>query len=206
MNDSTLKVLLKEYEQKRLSESISLEGKIRQLYSSNKRLEQIDFELNSFAISTAKLIIASPSDYTSLDKLKNKIEVLKSEKSVILKSLNLDDTFFAPNYECTQCNDTGYVRDGYNYNLCNCIKQKLFNIEYNKSNISNINKENFDNFDLNLYSDKINESLYNSNMSPRQNISNIKEFALSFVSNFDNFNEKNLLFTGNTGLRKNFYI
>ena len=33
------------------------------------------------------------------------------------------------------------------------------------------------------------------------NISNIKKKCMEFVENFDNPNQKNLLFTGNTGLR-----
>src|SRR5699024_6365807 len=41
-------------------------------------------------------------------------------------------------------------------------------------------------------------------LSPRDNIKNIKKIALSFINNFDNSNEKNLLFTGNTGLGKTF--
>ena len=30
--------------------------------------------------------------------------------------------------------------------LCNCIKQRLFDINFNKSNIGNLKKENFENF------------------------------------------------------------
>lgn len=203
MNDSNLKNLLKEYEQKKLSAELDLENRIKDLYSSNKRLEEIDKELNDFAISTAKSIITSSSS-TLVNDLKKKIEVLKKEKSDILKNFNIDEDFFLPHYECEKCNDTGYVNDGYNYFLCNCIKQKLFNIEYNKSNINNLEKENFSNFNINIYSNDINEKLYNSNISPRENICNIKEIALSFIDNFDNVNEKNLLFTGNTGLGKTF--
>lgn len=203
MKDSTLKNLLKEYEQKKLSADLDLENRIRDLYSSNKRLGEIDSELNNFAISTAKSILVS-STSNSLDSLKNKIDALKSEKAKILKSLNIDESFFIPNYECKQCNDTGYINDGYNYSLCNCIKQKLFDIEYNKSNINNLEKENFNTFNINIYSDEINEKLYNSNISPRENINNIKKIALSFIDNFDDVNEKNLLFTGNTGLGKTF--
>lgn len=203
MNNFTLKDLLKEYEQKKLYADLDLEKRIQNLYSSNKRLKEIDMELNSFAISTAKDILAT-SNSTSLDDLKNKIEILKCEKSNILKSINIDENFFMPNYECKQCNDTGYINNDYNYSLCNCIKQKLYNIEYNKANINNLEKENFNTFDINIYSNEINENLYNSNISPRENINNIKKIALSFIDNFDNTNEKNLLFTGNTGLGKTF--
>ena len=83
-------------------------------------------------------------------------------------------------------------------------KQKLFDLEYNKCNISSLETDTFDNFNFSLYSDKINESLYSSNLSPRDNIKNIQEISLSFINNFDDANEKNLLFIGKTGLGKTF--
>ena len=204
MNDSTLKNLLKEYDKKRQLAFLDLDKRKQELFSSNKRLEEIDNEINSYSIQIAKTILSSPNNTTFLDSLRNKIDTLKNEKNTIIKNLNIDDDFFKPHFECNLCNDTGYVQDGYNFNLCSCIKQKLFDIEYNKSNVGNLEKDNFDNFNLNLYSNTINEDLYSSNLSPRDNIKNIKKIALSFINNFDNSNEKNLLFTGNTGLGKTF--
>ena len=84
------------------------------------------------------------------------------------------------------------------------MKQKIFDIQFNKSNIGNLEKENFDNFNLDLYSDKIDKKKYNASISPRQNILNIKNIALNFVENFDSPEEKNLLFSGSTGLGKTF--
>lgn len=204
MSNSTLKNLLKEYEQKRLNANLNLEKRISKLYDENKRLEEIDAKLHDFAISTAQNIISNGNNSDSIDALKSKIDALKSEKLKILRTLNIDEDFFKPNFECSFCNDTGYINDGYNSVLCNCIKQKLFNIEYNKSNINNISKENFDSFNIDVYSDVVNEKLYNSNISPKENIRNIKDIALSFIKNFDSSDEKNLLFIGNTGLGKTF--
>lgn len=203
MSNSTLKILLKEYEQKRLNAISDLEDRKNNLYSSNKRLKEIENELSNFAINTAKNILSS-NNSNYLKELDDKIFLLKKEKEEILKKLNINDNFFIPNFECNLCKDTGYIKERSNFNLCNCIKQKLFDIEYNKSNISNLKNDNFNNFDFNLYSDKINEDLYSSNISPKENIKNIKELALQFINNFDSPNSKNLLFTGNTGLGKTF--
>lgn len=203
MSNSTLKNLLKEYEQKRIWAISDLDRRKEELYSSNLRLSEIDLELNNYAINTAKSILSNGSN-NSIDNLKSKIEDLKKEKNDILNALNINEDFFKPNFECDLCEDTGYIKDGNKYILCSCIKQKLFDVEYNKSNISNLQKDNFDNFDFNLYSDKVNEDLYSSNLSPRDNIKNIKDIALSFINNFDDANEKNLLFLGNTGLGKTF--
>ena len=85
--------------------------------------------------------------------------------------------------------------------MCSCLKQKLLNISYNKSNMTNLGKENFENFNPNIFSDEIST---NFNISPKQNILNIKQKCIEFVNDFDNPNSKNLLFTGNTGLGKTY--
>lgn len=85
--------------------------------------------------------------------------------------------------------------------MCNCLKQKLLNYSFNKSNMSNLDKENFNTFNENIFSDEVDLSKYKFNISPRKNIINIKNKCIDFVNNFDNINKKNLLFTGNTGLR-----
>ena len=85
--------------------------------------------------------------------------------------------------------------------MCSCLKQRLLNNLYNKSNLTNIDKENFANFDENLFSNiKDSEHGY----SPRQNVINIKKASLEFINNFNNPDTKNLLFTGNTGLGKSY--
>ena len=76
----------------------------------------------------------------------------------------------------------------------------------NNSNISNLNKENFEKFNPLMYSDEVDVAKYKFNISPRNNILKIKEKSIEFINNFDNENYKNLLFTGNAGLRKNIYV
>ena len=88
--------------------------------------------------------------------------------------------------------------------MCNCLKQKLIDISYNKSNLKNVQKENFNNFNDKIFSDKIDLKKYNMNISPRENINNIKKACIGFINNFDNSDTKNLFFTGNTGLGKTY--
>ena len=204
MNEYTLRNLLREYEKKRISAELDLENRKSVLYKNNPKLEEIENSLNTYALKIAKSIIISNDSSKYLLDLKSKIEKLNNEKKIILDSLNIDESFFKPKYECSLCNDTGYMSNGANTVLCNCIKQKLFDIEYNKSNISNLKNNNFSFFDTSLYSTSVNEDLYNSNISPQENILNIKKICINFIENFDNSSEKNLLFTGNTGLGKTF--
>ena len=53
---------------------------------------------------------------------------------------------------------------------------------------------------------EIEDELNKSAFETTKNILNIKEKSIEFINNFDNPDYKNLLFTGNSGLRKNLYV
>ena len=201
MNNLTLKKLLSEYENKRLNSIFEAERRKNKIYSENPRLQEIDDILSKEAIRVSKLQIVS-RDNSLIEDLNKKILALKDEKEKILTSIGKNLNYLKPIYECTDCEDTGYITNNYTTTMCHCLKQKLFDIEYNKSNIYNLEKQNFNTFSLDLYSDEKNETKYNSKISPRENIEKIKKLCLKFINNFEDENEKNLLFTGNTGLRK----
>ena len=202
MADEILNSLLKEYSQKKLQAELDLEKRKEELYNSIPRLRQIEDDLNNFAISTAKNILKNGSSPEEEQELKNKVELLKAEKARILAELNLPDNYLQPFYSCSICKDTGYVSDGgYNMVMCSCLKQKLLDYSFNKSNMSNLNKENFSTFNPNMFSDEVDIAKFHFNISPKTNILNIKNKCVQFVENFEDPSQKNLLFTGNTGLR-----
>lgn len=203
MNNVILTNILREYEIKRRSAEKELETRKQKLYDQNPRLAEIDNELSKLGIATAKSLIIK-NDATTLNNLQQQVEILKQEKLDILNKLNLCEDYLKPNYSCKLCNDTGYITDNYNSKMCNCLKQQIFNFEYNKSNASNLAIQNFEYFSLDKYSDIPNKEKYGSEISPRENIKLIKEIAEKFIENFDDPNEKNLLFTGTTGVGKTF--
>jgi len=203
LNNTNLKKLLNEYERKRIQEENDLQYRKNELYNSYPRLQEIDNELSSLAISTAKELIKK-NNKEILNNLNTSIENLKNEKKDLLFSIGKDYSYLTPNYECPLCKDTGYITNNYETKMCNCLKQKLFNIEYNKSNFSNLENQNFSTFDSTVYSSIVDKVKFGSDKSPRENIEIIKQISLNFINNFDDLNEKNLLFTGNTGLGKTF--
>ena len=202
MANEILNSLLKEYEKKKLLAEQIAEKRKEDLYNKVPKLKEIDDELNNFAINITKNILKNGNSVEEQELLKSKINSLKKEKENIFKVLNLSYDFLKPHYECSICNDTGYITDeNYKTTMCNCLKQKLLDYSFNKSNISSLNKENFSTFNPNIFSDEVDIAKYKFNISPRKNILNIKDKCIEFVENFDNPNYKNLLFTGNTGLR-----
>lgn len=203
MNNSTLNTLLREYEKKKFNAEIKFENEKNSFCNSHPDLKELNDTLNSTALDISKSILNNNSELT--DKLKSDFEELKQKKAALLKTLDIPAAAKEPLYECKICKDTGFVNsDNQKSVLCNCIKQRIFDIEFNKSNIGNLEKENFENFSLDLYSDEINEEKYASKISPRQNIDKIKNTCLSFIDNFDAPNEKNLLFYRKYWSWKNF--
>lgn len=197
-----LENLLSDYEQKRRRVEMNLDIKIEQLYKDFPELEEIDGKINRLAIKKTKAILNNQKDLEQLDA---EISTLKNEKEELLKKNNITPDFLKPEYECKICNDTGYIQDEHGKTvMCNCLKQRLLDLSYNKSNLSDIKKENFDNFNINLFSDEISTQKYKIKCSPRQNMASIKNACIKFIENFDNLDEKNLLFLGNTGLGKTY--
>lgn len=206
MEKSLLKQILHEYDEKRNKANLLAEKRKAELLAVNPRLSEMEKELANLSLQTTKAILISNESEKEklLSDLKKKTNALIKEKSAFLKSLSKDSDFLNPQFECKMCKDTGYVlRDGVS-KMCTCFKQRIYDIAYNKSNMGNLELENFSTFDSRIFSDKVNKEIYKSDISPRQNIKLIKEKVQSFIDNFDDPAEKNLLFTGNTGIRKNF--
>lgn len=200
MASEVLNSILEEYKQKKQNAEIDAEKRKEKLYQKIPKLQEIEDDLNQFAILTAKNILLH--NVSSLEELKQKLEKLKYEKARILQEANLPNNYLSPHYECSICNDTGYIsQNNYTVEMCACLKQKLLNETFNKSNITNLKKENFNTFNEQIFSDEIDVAKNHFNISPRENIKNIKQKCLEFVENFDNPDYHNLLFTGNTGLR-----
>lgn len=206
MDNQVLKSILREYEIKRNIAIQEAETRKRELLEVNPRLSEIEAELANISIKTAKTILQSESSEQKklLADLKKQSADLIKEKNKFLKDLSKDSSFLKPHFECKRCKDTGYIEKDGATTMCSCLKQKIFNTYYNKSNIGNLEKENFSKFNINIFSSERNPEMYKSKISPRENIEIIKEKAENFIKNFDDPDEKNLLFTGNTGLGKTF--
>lgn len=201
MNNTILKQFLTEYEQTRLQNIKDLDARKKEIFSKNPRLEEIEKELNLASISIAKSALLKTAN---TENLQEKIEKLKIEREQLLKQMGKDLSCLNLQYKCNNCKDTGYVLHNSQTTMCTCLKQKIFDAEYNKSNMGNLSKDTFENFNINLFSNEINKEKYGSPISPKENMEDIKTSCLNFVENFDDPAGKNLLFSGSTGLGKTY--
>mgnify|MGYP003415980558 CR=1 FL=1 len=76
VNNSVLVDLLKKHDQKQIQATFDAENRKKELYSKIPRLQEIENELNSCAIKSAKSILVS-NDSTSLSELQEKVNSLK---------------------------------------------------------------------------------------------------------------------------------
>lgn len=198
-----IKKIERQYEIKRSMADAAFIAEKKAIYSATPKLSEIDKEITTRGLKTARLSLNSNSEsnITTIQKLQNEILELKSEKEKILNDLNIT---LLPKYECQKCKDTGYIiTDGYSQ-MCSCMKQQLLNEAYSKSNMNKLQNETFEQLDLNLFSSNANPSEYKSNLSPRENTQKIIQKSMEFIKNFSDTKEKNLLFTGNSGVGKTY--
>lgn len=202
MDSSILKQLLTEYDSKRMYAITSLEGRKQHLRESSKEYVALEKDMQAASLESLRSMLSASEDEKKqkLQVLQKKTDEITEKKTALLNKLGLPADYLVPHFECNICEDTGYVDNS----LCSCIKQKLYDVEYNKSNISNIKFENFNNFKFDVYSDKADAAVYGSQISPRENMKRIYTISKRFVENFDSPEEKNLMFLGPTGLGKTF--
>ena len=202
MYKDTYKRIEREYERKRnLANRKYMELK-ESIYSSTPRLREIDVTIAKLGIRSAKLSISSDTNKAELIRsIRSQIEQLKKEKEAILAQLEVE---LKPQYSCDICQDTGfYTQDG-TMHMCSCFKQELINESYSKSNLYQLKEESFHKINLELFSNTPSPEKYHNALSPRENMEKIIQFSKSFIENFNQPSQKNLLFTGTPGVGKTF--
>ena len=80
MSNSTLKLLLKEYDKKRLEKELELDKKLELFYSEHPEVSNINDKINKTSIEISKSILQN-KDYSQLQ---NNLEKYKKEKFLLM--------------------------------------------------------------------------------------------------------------------------
>jgi len=205
MNRDIHNSIAREYEKRqKLSADISQQRKA-ELYATIPRLLEIDDQVNQLGIKYNRLILfANGETAVLLTELNESIELLANEKIELLKSNGISVDFFKPQYQCDKCCDTGFVNFSTGSKRCSCYKQQIISQLFARSNISLTGDECFENFKDVLFPDEVAPAKYGIAISPRENINNIKDACIEFTKNIDDPDQKNLFFSGRTGVGKTF--
>ncbi|QNU67020.1 ATP-binding protein [Ruminiclostridium herbifermentans] len=205
MNRDIHNIIIREYERRQKKAADIAQQHKEEIYSKIPRLQEIDNQINQLGIKYNKLILMAKGDAAELSlELTNRIEQLNKEKNCLLEINGINIEYLKPQYQCIKCSDTGYMYDSGEYKHCSCYKQQMISHLFSVSNISYAGHECFENFNELIYPDEVNPDKYGIPISPRENINNIKEKCLEFTKNIDNPNQKNLFFSGRTGVGKTF--
>lgn len=206
MDNQAYKEILKQRDIKRQKKIDEANIKKSEIYKKYPKLEEIEDKINLMALKMTKNIVAGDELTREIEKenMKIKLQKLEKEKKNILDKLGISKMDLEPNFDCKICNDTGIVIKDNITSFCNCFKQDVINYTYKQSNILKLKEENFKTFDNCYYSSAVNKEKYGIDKSPLDNIEFIKNLSLDFCRNIKSEQQKNLLFTGNTGLGKTF--
>ena len=152
MDKSLLNQILHEYELKREKAYKDVEERKKELIKVNPKLAEIERQISLNSIKISKEILISGNKESLLNDLKKSNSKLIKEKNNFIKELTQSNNYLYPHFECKLCKDTGYILKDGKTTFCSCLKQRLYDVAYNKSNMGNLERENFSNFDLRIFS------------------------------------------------------
>lgn len=196
----------REYDFKRQRALNELDKRLKSLKQEVPKYSELEEKKNIIAIDYAKKILSEKGVDKQIaeENLSIKIAEIDKEIEKLLKANGIEKGYTKIRYDCDKCKDTGMINSNLGANHCNCFIQKVVNLTYNQENMSRLNEENFKTFDIGFYAKDSDQERYKINVSPRENIQNIKKIAEKFCENVKNKEQKNLLFIGNTGTGKTF--
>ena len=188
--------ILREYDKRQLENRHELEERVKHIYSILPELKEIDDQIVSNSIQSAKLSLMG--DDQSLNSLADRNLDLSMHKIEILTENGYPSNYLMPTYHCKDCKDTGYIEN----EKCHCFKQAIVDLLYSQSNIKGImEQENFSTFRYDFYTDSYIEET--TNLTPLANIKKVVSSCKEYIDTFDS-TYSNLLLYGNAGVGKTF--
>lgn len=167
------------------------------------QLSEIDAQITLTGIRYARALISEKE--ASAEELTDIINGLNTKKESLLKAHGFPANYLEPHYMCTICSDRGYITDLTGLSLpCSCYQNLYLEQLYKQSNLINDGKTGFEYFDESYFSAAADRKKYQLDISPREQIREIKCACHDFIDNFLNKDYPDLFFFGETGTGKTF--
>lgn len=188
--------ILRDYDNRQLEAKHALDIRMEEAYGKIPALKEIDDEIVTCAIDSARQMLTGNEE--ALENLKLVAKGADKRREILLKAYGYRADFLKLRYQCPDCKDTGYMGN----EKCHCFKQAIVDIVYSQSNMKEaISRENFDSFSFSYYAaDYVDPSI---KTSPRDNIARVVTECRNFIDSFES-TRGNLLLYGNTGVGKTF--
>lgn len=188
--------IMKKYEMRRTQNEHIANSRATEIATKLPRINEINSEIASTTLKST--IKAIEGDREALLSLREEIELLSSERELLLEKNGYPLNYLDPIYTCKACKDTGYIDN----DKCHCLKQEIINCLYSQSNImAQLKKENFKTFNDNYYSP--NKFDMETGKNALENIDEVKDYCYKFIEQFK-VKTRNIFITGDTGVGKTF--
>jgi len=163
------------------------EQKINLLHKNFPRLQEIAEEVSRLSYERINVGVLKKNKFRAAQ-IDKEVKLLLREKELILKANAIPANIYEPEWNCSKCQDRGYITPGV---LCECYRQDKLDIIFQKSGISgNMETKTFANFDVSFYRDP---------KAMQDKLQRCKDFANKTLNQEI---QNNLFFTGAVGRGK----
>jgi DNA replication protein DnaC len=196
LSNSQYNAIMRMYDRRQIENKHDQDARIRRVYEAVPALAEVQEELTASFAACAKCRLSG--DETGAAVWRAKIEDLKEQRRVLLKSGGFSEDYINMRYQCPDCRDTGY-RDG---KKCHCFKQAEIELLYSQSGIhEKLNSENFEHFSLEYFDNTQVEP--KSGKTAYEYMRQTVDFCWDYIERFGE-EKGNILFTGKAGRGKTF--
>lgn len=180
----------REYQTKYLKARGEADRRMAEIHQKSPELADIDRELSKTGIEIAMAALGTGAEHQSkLAAVERKNLALQEKRVALLAQMGYPADYTLPPYECTKCNDSGFV----GITMCDCMRRDLILAAYESSGLGQLMRsQSFENFDLSFYQGDTEQ--YNC---MKDTFERLKKYAESFTTG-----SENLIFLGKTGLGK----
>ena len=181
----------REFESKNIKAKDEAEARTSELYNKIPELKRIDDAMADVGLRLFSEALKGKEGYeervSNIRKDQIDFKVLRDE---LLRRYNYPEDYTDVKYECTLCNDTGYVE----INMCACMKKALIEAGYNSSGVGSlIKRQSFETFNLKYY--QYDPKIYNE-------MENYYNRCKNYAETFNTKTCSNMILFGATGLGK----
>lgn len=195
LTNSQYEQLMAGYYDKQLRSNHIMEKRQQEVREAIPEIQELDKQIRLLSYKHASARLEGETDSLNLTE---EIQKIRDQKDHLLTEHGFAADYLKPVYECTDCQDTGYI-DGVK---CHCFEREIVRFLYSQSNLQDVlEHENFSQFHLEYYPDDYTEEA--TGQTPRDNMRGILDTVKSFLSGFSD-TPGNLLLYGNTGVGKTF--
>ena len=192
----------KDFAYKRDRAIYEAERRKHSVYAKIPGLAQLANEISLAGIRYARSLINESSSEES-QALLDEMNRLSQKREDLLRANNIPLNYLEPEFECSICQDRGYINREGSSVTCSCYQKVYLERLYQVSYLIDDGNTGFDFFDESFFSNKRDENRYSLDISPKEQILAIKDYCRNYARRFPE-DAPNLYFFGPTGTGKTF--